>query len=64
MEGRRHHQLQATRQIEGDALGDECVRSERQVWSVVVERAYRKDEARIISELATDFGSGKAVQPQ
>ena len=64
MEGRRNHQLQATGQIEGDALGDECICAERQVWSVVVERADRKDQARIVSEQATDFGPGKVVQPQ
>jgi hypothetical protein len=43
MEGRRHHQLQATGQIEG---------------------ADGKDQARIMSEQATDFGPGKAAQPQ
>ena len=64
VEGRRHYQLQATGQIEGDAFGDERIRTERQVWSVVVERADGKDQARIISEQATDFRPGKAAQSQ
>ena len=64
MEGRRHHPLQATGQIEGDAFGDERIRAERQVWSVVVERADGKDQARIMSEQVADFRPGKAAQPQ
>jgi len=64
MERRRHHQLQATRQIEGDALGDECIRAEWQMGSVVIERADGKDQARVIGGQETDFGPGKAAQPQ
>ena len=64
MEGRRHRQLQATGQIEGDAFGDERIRAERQVWSMVVERADGKDQARIMSEQVADFRPGKAAQPQ
>jgi hypothetical protein len=64
VEGRSHHQLQAAGQIEGDALGDKCIRAERQMGPVVVERANGKDQARITIEQATDFGPGKVVQPQ
>jgi hypothetical protein len=64
MKGRRRHQLQATGQIESDVLCDECIGAERQVGSVMVERADREDQTRIISEQATDFGPGKAAQPQ
>ncbi len=59
MERRRHHQLQATGQIEGDALS-----AEWQMGSVVIKRADGKDQARIIGEQATDFWPGKAAQPQ
>ena len=64
MERQSHHHLQATGKVEGDALGDECISAERQVWSVVVERATWEDQARITGEQATDFGPGKSAQPQ
>ena len=63
VEGRSHHQAEATGKVECDALGDECVRAEGQVWSVVVKRANGKDQARITGEQATNFGPRKAVQP-
>ena len=62
MEGRSYCQLQASGKIEGDALGDEGICAERQVRPVVVERANRKDEARIAGEQAADFGPGKVDQ--
>ncbi len=64
MEGRSHHQLQATGKIQSHALGDERIRAEGQMWSVMVERADGKDQTWISRQQVADLGPGKVVQPQ
>lgn len=64
VEGRSHRQLQATGEIERDMFGDECVRSERKVWSVVIERPDGKDQPCVAAEYGSYFWPGKAVEPQ
>jgi len=61
-ERRCYQDAQALREGDGDGFGDERVRAEGEVWTVLLEGAHRDDEAWIADELPVHLHPGHPIE--